>query len=149
MLIAERHQSGAPARSDRAPMSDTRLFRVALALVALAVVDDAFLHPEPGTAAADHLISGGVPVAVAIALGLAYPRLRAGARAAAALVCGALAILGGTTDGIRHAVVDRVSGDDASAVLAAPHCSSRALSCCGGRGGRTSARAGGTHAKRW
>ena len=58
--------------------AEARRFRMALALVALAVVDDAFVHPELGTAAADHLVSGGIPLAVAVAVALGYPRLRAG-----------------------------------------------------------------------
>jgi dienelactone hydrolase len=56
---------------------------------------------------------------IAIALLVAYPRLRPGARAAAALVCGALAIVAGVSDGVRHVLVDGVAGDDVTAVLSA------------------------------
>ena len=35
-----------------------------------------------------------------------------------AIFAGALAITGGVTDGVRHIAVDRVSGDDVTAVLA-------------------------------
>ena len=62
--------------------------RVALGLIALHVVDDNFLQPQPGTSAGDHLVSGLVPLGV---LGLAawgYPRLRAGLRAVLALFFG-------------------------------------------------------------
>lgn len=92
--------------------------RVALAVVALYVVDDNFVHAEPGTGAGDHLVSGLVPVAILVALALVYPRLRAGARALVALGCGALAIVAGVTDGLRHVSVDTLSGDDVSALLA-------------------------------
>lgn len=40
---------------------ESTLSRIALGTAALAVVDDAFLHPEPGTGAADHLSGGLVP----------------------------------------------------------------------------------------
>ncbi len=68
-------------------------FRVALAVIAVAVLDHAFVGREPGTSAADHLSSGLVPVAIAGALAWAYPRLRPGRQAAAALTCGALALV--------------------------------------------------------
>jgi hypothetical protein len=90
-----------------------------MALVVIAVLDDAFVHTEPGTAAGDHLLSGLLPAVIGAALAIAYPRLRSGARATAALSCGALALVGGVTDGVRHIAVDRMSGDDATAVLAA------------------------------
>jgi uncharacterized protein len=94
-------------------------FRVALAFVALAVADDAFIHPEQGTAAGDHLVSALVPLTVAAALAFAYPRLRAGARGATAIVAGVLALTAGVADGFRHVALDRVAGDDVSAMLAA------------------------------
>ena len=85
--------------------------------VALAVVDDAFIHREPGTSITDHVASGLVPAAAAVGLAVAYPRLRPGARALVALVCGTLAIVAGVVDGLRHVLVDRLSGDDLSALL--------------------------------
>ena len=69
-----------------------------MAVIALAILDDAFGHPEPGTTAGDHLVSGLVPVAIAGALALAYPRLRPGLRATVALVCGVLAMTAGVVD---------------------------------------------------
>jgi hypothetical protein len=96
-----------------------RLFRLAAALVVLFVLDDALGHPEPGTAAGDHLISATVPVAAVALAAFAYPRLRPGLRATLALVLGSLAIVAGTVDGIAHAAVDRPAGDDATAMLAA------------------------------
>lgn len=93
------------------------MFRVALAFAALAVVDDAFLHPEQGTAAGDHLVSGLVPVAVAAALAWAYPRLGPALRGFAAIACGLLALAAGIADGFRHVAVDRLAGDDVTAML--------------------------------
>jgi uncharacterized protein len=93
------------------------VFRIALAFAALAVVDDAFLHPEQGTAAADHLASGLVPVVVAAVLAWAYPRLGPVLRGFAAIVCGLLALTAGIADGFRHVAVDRLAGDDVTAML--------------------------------
>jgi uncharacterized protein len=111
----ESARDGDPPRAVR---HETRLFRVALAVVALAAIDDAFVHPEPGTSAGDHLAGGLVPVAVAAVLGLAYPRLRAGLRGLIAIVCGVLALTAGVADGYRHVAVDRLAGDDLTVMLA-------------------------------
>ena len=119
--------TAAPRRSEADPASPARpaaprrevlAFRAALAVILLAVADDAFVHPEPGTGPADHLAGGLVPLAIGLGLVLAYPRLRAGLRAVAALVCGTLAVVAGAVDGYRHIAVDRLAGDDVTAVLA-------------------------------
>jgi len=47
------HHELAPAARRR----EGAAFRLAMALILLAVADDAFVHPEPGTAVADHLAS--------------------------------------------------------------------------------------------
>jgi len=83
----------AATRVAAALRSEAGLARVALGVVALHVVDDNFLQPNPGTSAADHLVSGLVPVSVLIVAGLFYPGLRAGARAAIALVAGFFGVL--------------------------------------------------------
>ena len=95
------------------------LFRAALVVVMVAVADDAFIHPEPGVAAGDHLASGLVPLACAALLIALAPRLPDLVRGWLAIFAGALSIVGGATDGVRHIVVDRMSGDDVTAVLAA------------------------------
>jgi fermentation-respiration switch protein FrsA (DUF1100 family) len=109
-----------PSRGGRArrPLGDVGLFRLAAAVVALYVLDDSYGHPELGVSARDHLVSGLVPLGVIVLLALAYPRLRPGGRAATALTLGALALVGSATDGLRHIAVDRLAGDDVSAVLA-------------------------------
>ena len=89
-----------------------------MAAAALWVLDDAFWHREPGTAVGDHLASGLVPAALAMLLALAYPRLRPGARAVAALAAGPLMLVVGVVDGVRHVAVDRLGGDDVTAILA-------------------------------
>jgi uncharacterized protein len=97
---------------------ETSLFRAAIAVVAIAVIDDAFLHPETGTAAGDHLVSGLVQLAIAAVLAFAYPRMRPGGRGVAAIACGVLALTAGVADGFRHVAVDRLAGDDLTAMLA-------------------------------
>jgi len=106
-------------RAAAAPARDhATVFRAALAVVALAVADDAFIHPEPGVSAGEHLASGLVPLAGAGLLIAIAPRLCNVVRGWLAIFAGALAITGGAADGVRHVVVDRVSGDDLTAVLA-------------------------------
>ena len=121
--------TGAPASAGAAPAAaaahrravasrhETLVFRLAMAAAALWVLDDAFWHREPGTAVGDHLVSGLVPVALAALLALAYPRLRPGARAVAALTAGALMLVVGVVDGVRHVAVDRLGGDDVTAIV--------------------------------
>ena len=59
-----------------------------------------------------------MPIAIGLGLIVVYPRLRAGIRAITALVCGTLAVVAGAADGLRHIAVDRLGGDDVTAVLA-------------------------------
>jgi len=118
---ARRQPPPAPDRP-RGPRAAGRaerlVFRVAMVAAALWVLDDAYWHREPGTSVGEHLASGLVPVTLAALLALAYPRLRPGARAAGALSAGALMIVAGVVDGARHLAVDRLSGDDVTALLA-------------------------------
>jgi len=111
----------AGAREFRRPQpagrDETLVFRHAMAAAVLWVVDDAFWHREPGTSVGDHLASGLVPVALAVLLALVYPRLRPGARAVAALMAGPLMIAAGVVDGVRHVAVDRLAGDDVTAII--------------------------------
>jgi hypothetical protein len=101
------------------PRDGVAAFRAALAVVMVAVADDAFFHPEPGVSAGDHLAGGLVPLAFAAVLIVVARRLPDLVRGWLAIFAGVLAIVGGATDGVRHVLVDRVSGDDVTAVLAA------------------------------
>jgi hypothetical protein len=101
----------APPRS-----RESLIFRCAVAGIALYVLDDAFGHPEQG--AGGHLVSGLVPLALLALVALAYPRLRAGARATACGTLGVLALVAGIADGARHIAVDALGGDDLTALLA-------------------------------
>jgi hypothetical protein len=109
-----------PLLADRgASTREVTGFRIALAAIGLAILDDAFLHPEPAAPLGARAVGGLAPVAVAAALAWMYPRLRAGGRAAVALICGALAVVAGIADGARHVAVDGLAGDDLTAILGA------------------------------
>jgi uncharacterized protein len=100
-----------------AKSSEVVLFRLAIAVIALHVVDDNYLQPQPGTSAADHLISGLVPLAV---LGLAawgYPRLRGGWRGALGLASGVLGIAAGI-EAVYYTNKVGASGDDFTGLIA-------------------------------
>ena len=110
---------GAPvAGRPPAPPGETWAVRAALALVVLAILDDAFWHREPGTAAGDHVVAAAIPVAVAVAFAVFYPRLRGLVRGFGALCCGILAATAGAGVSLRHVLIDRLAGDDVTGLLA-------------------------------
>jgi uncharacterized protein len=115
MSVAE---AAAPGESLRSRVwTEPVAARLALGAIALHVVDDNFLQPEPGTSAADHLVSGLVPLVLLGWLAAAYGRARAGVRGALALVTGFLGVLSGTEAayyGYRRAA----SGDDFTGFVA-------------------------------
>ncbi len=92
--------------------------RVALAMIALHVVDDNFLQPEPGTAATGHLISGLVPLTLIVGAAACYGRLRPGFRAVLALVFGVLGVVAGT-EAAYYKANGGASGDDYTGYLSA------------------------------
>jgi hypothetical protein len=101
----------------RRRVRDSQLFALALAVIAVHVVDDNFVQPEPGTSAGDHLVSGLVPLAV---LGLAawgYPRLPGAGRGALALAFGVLGIAAGI-EAAHYTSKVGPSGDDFTGLLA-------------------------------
>lgn len=110
---------GFASRVVAAVRSEVAMARLALGLVAVAIVDDNFVHPEPGTAAGDHLLSGLVPLAVLAAVALVVPRLRAGVRAATYLTLGAIVVAVGFP-GIYYIAEGSASFDDYTALLALP-----------------------------
>ena len=74
--------------------ADLAAFLIATGLIAIHVVSDNFLQPEPGTSAADHLVSGLVPLACLLVAAVAYPRLKPGLRAILCAVVGLFGITG-------------------------------------------------------
>src|ERR687893_1068270 len=74
---------------------ETLLFWIGLALIALHVLDDNIVQPQPGTSPGDHVVSTLVPLALLGLAAWAYPRLRGGRRGAIALVAGVMGVAGG------------------------------------------------------
>ena len=107
------------ARVAAALRTEVGLARLALAVVSLHVVDDNFLQPNAGTSAADHLVSGLVPLALLVSAGIAYSRVRAGARATIALLAGFFGVLAGT-EAVHYTRAVGASGDDYSGLLSIP-----------------------------
>jgi fermentation-respiration switch protein FrsA (DUF1100 family) len=104
----------------RAAGLETTLAVAALAVIAVHVLDDNFLQPQPGTSAGDHLVSGLVPTAVLLGAAAAYPRLRAGLRATLALTLGILGIVIGVGEAGYYSLEVGPSGDDYTGLLAIP-----------------------------
>src|SRR5688500_10833339 len=107
-----------PARSRLRDVSS--LFLLGSALVALHVADDRFLQPAAGTSAADHLVSGLVPLALLAAAAWGYGRVRAGWRAVLALVVGVFGVGIGALEAGYYTVAVGPSGDDFTGLLAIP-----------------------------
>jgi uncharacterized protein len=99
---------------------ETMLAVAGLAVIAVHVIDDSFIQPQPGTSASDHLVSGLVPTAVFFGAAAVYPRLRAGLRAALALTLGILGIAIGAGEAGYSALEVGPSGDDYTGLLAIP-----------------------------
>lgn len=102
----------------RAARLETKLAVSGLLAIAVHILDDNFFQPPPGTAADDHLVSGLVPLAIVCAVAAAYPRLRAGARGALALVFGVLGIVIGGIEAAYYGPKVGLSGDDYTGLLA-------------------------------
>jgi uncharacterized protein len=112
-------RTAAWTRIASAARSEVALARLAFGVVALHVVDDNFLQPNPGTSAGDHLVGGLVPLALFVAAGVSYGRLRAGARATIAFLGGWLGVLVGT-EAVHYTKEVGPSGDDYSGLLSIP-----------------------------
>ena len=104
-------------RSARTPARHQLLFLASLALIALHVIDDSFLQPQPGTSAADHLVSGLVPLTALALAAAAYLRVRAGGRAVIALVAGFFGVAAGV-EAVHYTTHGGPSGDDFTGLLA-------------------------------
>jgi uncharacterized protein len=95
------------------------VFLIGVGVIALHVADDSFLQPQPGTSAADHLVSGLVPLALLASVAAVYPRRRGGARAAIALVVGVFGIVAGI-EAMHYTTQVGPSGDDFTGLLCIP-----------------------------
>ena len=90
-----RRRTGPAGQLALIPRGNVAAFRAALAVVGLAVIDDAFVNPEPGVHAGDHIVSGLVPLAVVVVLIAVANRLPSLLRGWLAIFTGALAITAG------------------------------------------------------
>jgi fermentation-respiration switch protein FrsA (DUF1100 family) len=104
----------------RAAGLETALAVASLVVIAVHVLDDNFLQPQPGTSAGDHLVSGLLPTAVLLGAAWAYPHLRAGLRASLALTLGILGIVIGVGEAGYYSLEVGPSGDDYTGLLAIP-----------------------------
>ena len=104
------------ARLAQAVQRERVLVLLAFAAVGLHLADDNFLQPEPGTSAADHLVSGLLPLLLVAGAALAYGRVRAGARASLALVLGYFGVPVGM-EAVYYAFAGAPSSDDYTGFL--------------------------------
>jgi uncharacterized protein len=114
-----RSEQGGSGRGARAGRHEYRLFLLALGLAAIPILDDNFVHTEPGTSAGDHLWSGLVPLAVLAAVAILYPHLRAGVRAATSITLGAIVFVVGVP-GVYYLRDGSAAFDHYTALLALP-----------------------------
>ena len=107
-------------RATAAVRTESGLAILAIGLLALHVVDDNFLQPQPGTSAADHLVSGLVPLALLAVLLARYGHFKAGLRATIAIALGLFGIVAGLGEAGYYAITLGPSGDDYTGLLAIP-----------------------------
>jgi len=98
---------------------ERRLFRAAVAAVAVHAATDALFAPEPATHWSDHVSRGAVTLALLGAAAAAYSRMRPGGRAAVAGALGVLA-LEGSMLAFADARAGGVRGEDWTGFLLAP-----------------------------
>jgi pimeloyl-ACP methyl ester carboxylesterase len=96
--------------------TEAGLARLAIGAMAVHVVDENFVQPNPGTSAGDHLASGLVPLAILVGAGVLYPRIRAGFRAALAMTLGLIGIAFGVS-AVYYLQHGEASGDHYTGLL--------------------------------
>jgi dienelactone hydrolase len=96
------------------------VFLIALAVLAVHIVDDSFVNPGSGTSAGDHLVSGLLQLALVGAAAATYLwSPRGGLRAVIALLLGAFG-LAATAEGWYYSFEVGPSGDDYSGLVVLP-----------------------------
>jgi len=98
------------------PSREAALFASCALVIAVHMLDDAFVHPEAGSSASGNLFSGIAGVALVFWTAIAYPRLRPGVRATAALLTGLYALVTSLAIHVPHAVSQGFGGSDFTAV---------------------------------
>ncbi|HEX7189666.1 MAG TPA: alpha/beta fold hydrolase [Actinomycetes bacterium] len=100
--------------------TEVGLFRLAVAVLAVHVVDDSFVQPASGTTAAGHLVSGLLPLLLLVLAAWGYPRRRPGLRALVAIALGGIGLVAGASGAGYHALNAGPSGADFTGLLAIP-----------------------------
>ena len=98
-------------------IDDMHLRWAATAAIAVHVLDDSFIQPQPGTSAGDHLAGGIIPVAALAAAAALLPRVRAGLRGALTLLIGFTGVMVGS-EAAYFTATGHASGDDWTGLLA-------------------------------
>ena len=98
---------------------DVSLARIGLATVGLHLFDDAFIQPEAGTSAGDHLVSGGLMLGLLAVFAALYPQLRQAARGWISLGVGLLAFGAGLAVPGYQTTHDGPSGSDFTGLVIA------------------------------
>ena len=95
----------------------TRLATCCFVVLALHVIDDNFLQPQPGASASDHLVSGLVPLGLLTLAATVYRRGTGARRATVALVAGIFGIVAGV-EAAYYTLNGGPSGDDYTGLAA-------------------------------
>jgi uncharacterized protein len=103
----------------RAAGHEAVLAQIGLAVIAVHVLDDNFLQPQPGTSAADHLVSGLFLLAVLLGVAVIYPKLRAGLRGLLGVTLGIFGVVAGL-EAFYYAREVGASGDDYTGFMSIP-----------------------------
>jgi uncharacterized protein len=117
-VLSERDRTRTSALATAARL-EASLAGLGLGLIAVHVVDDSFLQPQPGTSAGDHLVSGLAPLAVLLAVAAVYSRLRPGLRASLAVTLGLFGVVTGI-EAAYYLHAGRLLGDDYTGLAAIP-----------------------------
>jgi uncharacterized protein len=115
----DRAAIAADVRGTRRRPGEVDLFRLAIAVIAVHVIDDNFVQPNRGMSPADHLVSGLVPLALLAVAAWGYPRVRGMWRGALGLGFGLLGIAAGI-EGFYYAREAGPTGDDFTGLLCLP-----------------------------
>jgi dienelactone hydrolase len=104
-----------PQQSRLAPTVQSVML-LGLAAIAVHVVDDTLVQPQPGTSAGDHLVSALVPLGLLALAGAGVWRGGRGRRSAIALAAGFFGIVAGT-EAVYYTMHGGPSGDDFTGLL--------------------------------
>jgi fermentation-respiration switch protein FrsA (DUF1100 family) len=97
---------------------ETLVFGVAVAVLLVHAIDDAFIDRQPGLGMGQHAVAAAIALAAGITGAVAFPFLRPGLRAGLAFSFGALALVNGLLH-VVHVASDGPAASDLTGVVAA------------------------------